>query len=581
MKLLLALALAVGTAAHLANATAAAAAPETRLEPVTDSYFGQAITDPYRWLEDLRAPDVRDWFTAQNAYTREVLDALPSRAPLRARIAALDNTDSQVRNAQWGGDLLFYEKRGPGEDRYQLFVRAGIDGAERLLVDPARFDANGQPAGINFFVPAPNGKRIAFGISLGGSEDATLRVVDVVTGREIGAAVPRMDIGDPASWRIDSGALFYTQLNAPQPGQDAVEKYRSARVFVRDFGGGADRPIFGRGLDESIALDPDDVVRVRSYLSSFAIATVQHGNDAEMVLYAAPLAQTGRPHVPWRRITRFEDGVTGFDVRGEWIYLTTNANAPRYRVVRWSLADSRPLALDQADVLLPQSARVITGLSVARDALYVQSMDGGYDRMQRLEFNVKLPPSKHAARGATRGAAALPKSAGIARASEIALPFDGTVEERVADPMRAGVLLRIAGWTPVAGLLPHRRQEWASGPDRFAAGVQRRLQRHLVHSRHGAQPRRDGRAGLDRLPAQSSARRAGAGPADGLRGVRDQRAALLPADDAGVARAGRRIRRRARARRWRIRQGMARRRPPREQAEHVARPHRRGGNADT
>jgi prolyl oligopeptidase len=421
----------------------AATAPDTRVQPVTDTYFGRSVDDPYRWLEDLHAADVRDWFTAQNAYARTILDALPDHAALRDRIAALVDTDARVRNAQWGGEQLFYEKRAPREDRFQLFVRTGVDGAERLLVDPARFDAEGQPAAINFYIPSPTGKRVAFGVSLGGNEDATLHVIDVASGREIGTAVPRMDIGDPVGWRIDGRALYYTQLNAPVPGQDAVEKYRSARVYARDFGSAADRPVFGRGLDEAITLDPDDVVRVRSFLSSYAIASVQHGNDAELTLYAAPLAQLGLPRVPWRRITRFEDGVTGFDVRGEWIYLQTNAGVPRYRVVRWPLAGGEPLSLAHAEVLVPESTRVITGLSVARDALYVQSMDGGYDRLQRLEFNVKV--RKPARKGTA--VAALPKTAGIARATEVALPFEGTIEERVVDPMRAGALVRLAGWT--------------------------------------------------------------------------------------------------------------------------------------
>ncbi|MEO8754558.1 MAG: hypothetical protein ABI624_17970, partial [Casimicrobiaceae bacterium] len=364
------------TLALVGGFATAASAPETRLQPVPDTYFGTTVSDPYRWLEDLRAPDVREWFTAQNDYARGVLDALPARAPLRARLSELAAADPRIVDAQWGGDLLFYRKRGATDDRFQLWVRNGVDGAERLLVDPTRFDEAGQPAAINFYRPAPNGKRLAFGVSLGGSEDATLRVIDVATGREIGAAVPLLDIGDPVGWRIDSGALFYTQLNVLQPGQDAVEKFRNGRAYVRDFGAGADRPVFGRGVVDGIEIDPDDTVRVRSYLSSFAIAIVQHGNDSELTLYAAPLAQVGQPNVPWRRIARFEDGVVGLDVRGEWVYMLTNAGSPRYRVVRWSLVDPRPLVIVEAGVVVPESARAITGLSVAKDALYVQQMDG-------------------------------------------------------------------------------------------------------------------------------------------------------------------------------------------------------------
>jgi prolyl oligopeptidase len=437
------------TLALFGGVALAAAPPETRVEPAMNTYFATTIVDPYRWLEDLRAPDVHDWFTAQNTYARSLLDALPSRVALRDRIAALANTDERVRNVQWGGDLLFYEKRGPRQDRFSLYVRTGVNGAERLLVDPARFDADQQPAAINFYAPSPNGKRVAFGISLGGNEDATLRVIEVASGHEIGEAVPRMDIGDPVSWRIDSSALFYTQLNVQKPGDDPVEKFRNGHVYMRDFTGPA-RVVFGQGVDTAITLDPDDTVRVRSYLTSFAIAVVQHGNENEVTLYAAPLAKLGLPRTPWRRIARVEDGVTAFDVRGDWIYLATHANAPRYRVVRWPLADGEPLALDRAEVVVPESARVITGLSVAKEALYVQQMDGGYGRLLRLEFNVKPPKAKAGKRANTRRApapAAPPKTAGIARATEVGLPFEGTIEDRVTDPMRAGALIRLVSWT--------------------------------------------------------------------------------------------------------------------------------------
>src|SRR5437763_3434070 len=100
-------------------------APETRMEPVTDTYFGRTVSDPFRWLEDLRAPEVRDWFTAQNTYARQFLDALPVHDALRARLETLSSADVRLRNAQWGGDRLFYEKRGPQEDRFHLFVRTG------------------------------------------------------------------------------------------------------------------------------------------------------------------------------------------------------------------------------------------------------------------------------------------------------------------------------------------------------------------------------------------------------------------------------------------------------------------------
>jgi len=55
--------------------------PATRVEPVTEELHGHTIVDPYRWLEDDESPETRAWVDAQNAYTRRVLDASPSRRP--------------------------------------------------------------------------------------------------------------------------------------------------------------------------------------------------------------------------------------------------------------------------------------------------------------------------------------------------------------------------------------------------------------------------------------------------------------------------------------------------------------------
>jgi prolyl oligopeptidase len=455
--------LVLGVATARADAPAATPPPPTRIDSVVDTRFGQTVDDPYRWLESTTSPEVVDWFSAQNAHARAYLDALPDRSRWRTRIAELNAADTRVSEAQFGGDDLFYLKRGPGDEAFKLYVRHGIDGAERLLVDPAQW-GNGEPsAAIDYFRASPNGRRIAVGVSTGGSENATMRVLDVPSGKPIGPDVPRARDAAP-SWRFDSAVLFYRQLKEVPEGAPVSEMFRDSRAYSRVFaadGTTLDAPVLGRGLSPDVALEPDDAPSVIvSPVSPYAIGLVQHGVEREVSIYVAPLSEVRGTATPWRKLAGPEAGITDLDLRGEWIYLVTHEHAPRYRVVRWSLKEGRPYAGATAEVVVPESARVVTGIGVAKDALYVQQLDAGIGKLLRLEFNVNLRKDPAAAGNAppaprSRAAtgkrppkpAALPKTAGVAREREIALPFPGAIQERVTDPLRPGALLRLAGWT--------------------------------------------------------------------------------------------------------------------------------------
>jgi len=478
--IMLAVALGVPCAAALDLAP-----PETRVDATVESLFGRTIHDPYRWLEDTGTPDVLAWFHAQNDYTRSILDALPGRAALHARLLELNGSDPHVRDVQAAGDALVYLKSAPEDINFKLYLRESLAGAERLLLDPARYSSDGQSAAIEYFAISPNGKRLAVGVALGGTEDATLHVIDVATLQEIGAPIPRARGANPA-WRYDGEVLFYTQQRERAAGEPASDQFRNGHTFMRTFahsGATGDVAIFGRGLDPAVEIDVDDTPTVHvSPVSPFAIGVVSHGVQNEISLFVAPLTQLRGAATPWRKLATSEQGITDFDLRGEWIYLLTHEDAPRYQIARWSLRDPRPYTLANAEIVVPASERVLRGVNVAKDALYVQETDAGYSGLRRLEYNVKLkrvaPP---ATKGKTRvkvrnSPAALPKTAGIARGTELRLPYRGAIEELVTDPQRAGALVRLAGWTEApgyysvdgktgalarTGLLPRSTADWS------------------------------------------------------------------------------------------------------------------------
>src|ERR1039458_7406086 len=160
------------------SAPAPSAPPVAPVRSVTTDYFGTAVADPYRYMENLSDPDVAAWFKAQDAYTRGVLAKIPGRDALLARIQELDRSTPAVVSAiiAMPGGRYFYQKTLPNEIIPKLYVRDGLNGTERILGDPDKYPA---PAGshnaISDYTPSWDGKMVGVAVSAGGSEVGIIR----------------------------------------------------------------------------------------------------------------------------------------------------------------------------------------------------------------------------------------------------------------------------------------------------------------------------------------------------------------------------------------------------------------------
>src|SRR5256885_6416092 len=154
--------------------------PVAPVRSVTDIHHGVRVDDPYRYMESTNDPAVAGWLKAQSDYARVVLDSLPARAGLLKRIEALDGAASaRVESVSWlRNDRVFYFKREPHELQSKLFVRDGLRGKERLLVDPETVSAGtGKNVALHFYSPAPSGRDGRFRILERGSEPGAIAVL--------------------------------------------------------------------------------------------------------------------------------------------------------------------------------------------------------------------------------------------------------------------------------------------------------------------------------------------------------------------------------------------------------------------
>ena len=172
-------------------------APVARVEVVSDTYFGDTISDPYRWMENSQDPDWLPFLKGQNHHTRAIIDALPGRAALLERIEQLSSGDVATSRVQRAGGLTFIQQRRLGADHFTLFVRQGLNGRDRVLVDPTGMSSANSHVSIDWWQASPDGKYVAYGLSKDGSEDSRLHVLTVADGHNLPETIPNTEGANP------------------------------------------------------------------------------------------------------------------------------------------------------------------------------------------------------------------------------------------------------------------------------------------------------------------------------------------------------------------------------------------------
>jgi prolyl oligopeptidase len=416
-----------------------AAPPAAPVRNVAETFYGVAVDDPYRYLEDVNNAEVTAWMKAHSDHARATLDAIPGWKALFERVREIDEAaTAQVRSVRrLPGDVLFYLKRGARDNAFKLYTRKGFAGQEKLLFDPEVLEkATGKPHAINYFRPSQNGRYVAYGVSAAGSEDATLHVLDAASGRPAGKPVSRVRYGGYVSWLPDNRSFFYNRLQKLEAGMPLTERQQKSKVYRYVVGADPEqaKPVLGVGAS-GIEIEPTDAPAVITTPNSrHAIGMVVHGVQREITLYVAPLSSVGRPDTPWRKIVDVGDGVTQFAVLGDSIFLQTHRGASRFQVLRMSLL--RP-DTERAEEVVREKAGVITNIAAAKDALYVVWRDGTVKRLERVPYQ--------------KGSSAVP----------VDLPVVGDIGLQSVDARSEGVILSLTNWTRASQIYafdPRRHQ---------------------------------------------------------------------------------------------------------------------------
>lgn len=358
--------------------------PKTRKTDQVDDYFGTQVPDPYRWLENDTSAETARWVQAENELTFSYLEKIPYRDKIRARLSEIWNYERKS-SPWWAGGHYFFTRNDGLQNQSVYYMMESPDSAATVVLDPNKLSEDGTVALTNFSV-SKDGKKLAYGISRGGSDWREFMVKDLETGE---------DLSDHLRWIKFSGiawyhdGFFYSRFDEPRPGKELSAENVNNKVFYHRIG-------TSQSQDQLIYADPDHPGW--SFYPSvtddeqFLVISVTESTSGN-ALYVKDLSQ---PNADFVKLTEsFENDHYLVDHREGKFFIMTNMNAPMYKLVS---LDDQEKTLDKIVDVIPEHSdevltditfgggRVIAGyLKDAHDVYRVYDLDG------KKLYDIELP----------------------------------------------------------------------------------------------------------------------------------------------------------------------------------------------
>lgn len=346
---------------------------------VEEQLHGVSVRDPYRWLEDGSSADVQAWTGAQNAKTKAYMDAVPRREALNRELReVLSRGSVGLPEVVGAKDTVFHTKREGTQNQPVLYVREGVRGADRVLLDPSQLSSDGTTA-LDWWFPSRDGSLVAWGASENGSEESVLRIRDVKTGKDLPEAIARTRHASVA-WLRDGSGFYYSRYPEAGTVPTGDEKYNSRIRFHKLGTNPKDDPIiFGEGRAKT------DVPRVQLSPNGRWLSVSVHMGWDKNDLYLRDLSNPKSDFVPVLAGVR---ALTSASFDGDTLYLFTNDGAPKYQVFSVPAAQAGSRAAWKR--VIAEAADVLEGMVVTRDGLIASYLASASTKLVHLSKQGKV-----------------------------------------------------------------------------------------------------------------------------------------------------------------------------------------------
>ena len=357
--------------------------PQTKKDATVDTYFGEQVADPYRWLENDTSAETKAWVEAENEVTFNYLKKIPFRDKLLKRLREVQNYERAGVPFYERGKWYCYKNDGL-QNQSVLYQMDSPNGEKRLVLDPNKLSDDGTVA-MKAYSISKDGRYMAYVVSRSGSDWNEIYVKDLQTGQLT---------GDHIGWTKFSGAewlgdgFFYSGYDAPEEGKEYSNVNEGHKVFYHKLG----TPQSDDQLFYQNPAHPRRFYNVVVNEEEDLMLLLEGGEGSGENIFVRNLKQPNSQLIQMTSDMNFSHSVLAY--YGDTLIISTNEGAPRGKVMLANLKNPgisnwKEIIGEKSDALV--TARVIDGHIIAiynQDAIqhaYVYTLDG------RLVREVKLP----------------------------------------------------------------------------------------------------------------------------------------------------------------------------------------------
>lgn len=353
--------------------------PETRKDTtVVEDHFGTQVADPYRWLENDTSAETADWVKRQNAVTQQYLSTIPFRDSIAKRYEELFNFPKQGTPMKVG-NLFFTYKNSGLQNQSVIYVREGLDGQDKVFIDPNAVDPKGTTA-IGLMGASKNDRYMAVSVQKAGSDWQDIILYDLKTLQPMNDTLKWAKFSGVAWWK---DGFFYSRYPEPKAGTELSAANQWQKVYYHKLGDAQEKDALVWKDDKN----PNLYVGVSTTEGEeFATLNVSTGTDG-FEQYFHDLRKGGMPApdtkwVPLQQGFDHKTAIIDYDPKMDRFLVTTDVDAPRYRLVA---VDPAKPAQDQWKDVIPQKADLLEGVTTGGGLLFASYLKDATTRVYRYK----------------------------------------------------------------------------------------------------------------------------------------------------------------------------------------------------
>ncbi len=350
--------------------------PKPHTVTQTDNYFGTAVADPYRWMEDLDAPETKAWIDAENHITGAYFEPLTYRTALHERMVKLADYERFSAPEEHGG-RYFYSRNSGLQNQAVLYWTQGLHGDPHVLIDPNTFAADGTVA-LNSVSVTHDGKRAAMALAEAGSDWQKIIVRDVTTGKDLPDVIQWTKFGG-ASWLHDGTGFFYSGYDAPPDGNALKAANFGMKIFFHKLGTEQkdDPVIFARPDNKELFLF-GGVTDDGRYLFITQQQGTSPNNELGVLDLTNPAAITAQA-MAQPLITTADATYSPIGNDGSHVWLYTTLNASKGKVVTMDLDQA---AREHWTTVVPERTSKLDSVSLVHRTLITQYLTDAHTQVE-------------------------------------------------------------------------------------------------------------------------------------------------------------------------------------------------------